>query len=847
MQVPILAIGNRVLFPNATIRISLGKAESVNLVQDLVSKPLTECTSPTKQQYIGIVSLVPDGESNEYAHRENSKVFTCGTLAKIVQVCHLKMDNSEYSILVQGVKRMVIHEFVQFKPFWIGSISEMVLASIDDAQVVKSKMVQLRNAAKEWIQLLDGNHELMVYAKQFMKSMLNSTFVDMLAFHMDISVVDKYKILASDCVMKRCELMLMHVKEKLLQVQVAIKIQHKMENQMQDTRRVYYLKQQLMAIKEELSSMEGNSTTASEDELDDDEQLKNILMNMHLPDGARKMVLRDLKKLAALQPSQSEYRVIQTYLEWIADLPWNTESIETLTLNSVRGQLNRDHFGLHKVKCRIEQYIAVQCLKQKRNAEVSMAGPILCLVGPPGVGKTSLGISIAKATNRKFERISLGGVHDESEIRGHRRTYVGAMPGSIIHAIKRAKRKNPVLLLDEIDKLGKGHAQGDPASALLEVLDPAQNHSFVDHYLNTPFDVSKVFFVATANSIDSIPRPLLDRMEIIHVNGYMINEKVKIAERYLVPKQQSEHCVSENQVQFPQGSMEYLIHHYTRESGVRKLEQCLAAIFRHVAVQVVEFEMNDQSVPFAPIMITIPVMVKILGVESFDSERASTVGYPGVATGMAWTPTGGEILFVEATQMAGSGKLSLTGQLGDVMKESIMLALSWIRSNTTCISKVLSSTFNLKDFTLQLPLPDRMDIHVHFPAGAIPKDGPSAGVAIVIALISMFTSTTIPSTISMTGEISLRGLVLPVGGIKEKVIAAHRAGIQRVLLPSRNKKNAESELPSKLLSSISILYVDSLLDALSAVFESTSPNVLPTPLNDTALRDTNGPILSSFL
>jgi len=559
---------------------------------------------------------------------------------------------------------------------------------------------------------------------------------------------------------------------------------------------------------------------------------------------------RELQRMKRMQPAQPEYNVIRTYLENLADLPWGKNSKDRLSPQAAMDQLNSDHYGLEKVKRRIVEYIAV------RNLKGDMKGPLICLVGPPGVGKTSLGKSVAAALNRKFYRLSLGGVRDEAEIRGHRRTYIGAMPGSIMQALKRAGTSNPVILLDEIDKLGSD-VRGDPASALLEVLDPAQNKTFTDHYINLPFDLSRVFFLSTANNVGTIPAPLLDRMELVQLPGYIAQEKAHIAQRYILPRQLEDHGITTDELEVSEDAVYRAISGWTREAGVRNLEREIANLCRHVAVKVVDWasshqpepeqggteeaqaimeedgddneveedamqdslkmEEDDDGIemeeedgvqdvllpptePFPKIFVSADMLDGILGQEKFEHESALRVSTPGVATGMAWTQAGGELLFIEASQMQGSGSVMITGSLGDVMKESAKIAQSWIRANADMIGEVLGlPTANLakKD--------DEHDLHIHFPAGAVPKDGPSAGVAITTALVSLLTGTLVRSDTSMTGEVSRRGLVMPVGGVKEKILAAHRGGIKHIILPERNQKDLE-ELPDEVRQELTFTF-----------------------------------------
>jgi len=555
---------------------------------------------------------------------------------------------------------------------------------------------------------------------------------------------------------------------------------------MSKTQREYYLRQQLKAIKEELGEL-----GEEEEELD---ELAERLKKAGLPPEVDKVAQKELNRLKSIPTASSEYTVARTYLDWIADLPWAKKTDDNLDIENARAILDSDHYGLEKIKKRILEYLAVRKLKN------DMRGPILCFVGPPGVGKTSLGQSIARATGRKFVRLSLGGVRDEAEIRGHRRTYVGALPGRIIQSMKKAGMVNPVMMLDEIDKLGADF-RGDPSAALLEVLDPEQNFSFSDHYLDLPYDLSKVMFIGTANLLDPIPGPLKDRMEILELPGYTFEEKVHIAQNHLVPKQLREHGLSAESVSLTEKALIKIIMAYTREAGVRNLERRIADVCRAVAVEVA----SGRIAVGAKRPVDEGDLTEMLGPEKFYNETAERTEIPGVATGLAWTAAGGDILFIEATKMSGKGSMTLTGQLGDVMKESAQAALSYLRSKADNLG--IPANFL-----------ERTDIHIHFPAGSIPKDGPSAGVTILTALVSLLTGIRVRSDVAMTGEVTLRGLVLPVGGIKEKVLAAHRAGIKRIIIPARNEKDLV-DVPAQARNEVEFVYASHMDEVLAAALE----------------------------
>ncbi|MBU0697858.1 MAG: endopeptidase La, partial [Proteobacteria bacterium] len=562
------------------------------------------------------------------------------------------------------------------------------------------------------------------------------------------------------------------------------KIQSQVKGDMDKRQREYYLREQLKAIQEELG--EKDKTTV---EVDD---YRAKIEEKNLPEEARKEAERELDRLSRMHPSSAEYTVASTYLDWLTSLPWHDSTQDNLDIKKARKILDQDHFGLKNAKKRILEFLAVRKLKPESK------GPILCFAGPPGTGKTSLGRSIARALGRQFFRISLGGVRDEAEIRGHRRTYVGALPGRIIQGIRRSGSNNPVFMLDEIDKVGSDF-RGDPSSALLEVLDPEQNFSFSDHYLDVAFDLSKVMFITTANILDTIPPALRDRMEVLQLLGYTQDEKIKIANRYLVPRQREAHGLKANQISFTKGAVNHIISGYTREAGLRNLEREIASICRGVAAKIAEDDVTS-------INIKVENVSEYLGPLRMTSEAKARTSTPGVAMGLAWTPTGGELLFIEATSMTGSKGLTLTGQLGDVMKESATAALSFIRTNAVSLG-IADDYFQTHD------------IHIHVPAGAIPKDGPSAGVTMLTALTSLLTNKTIKKDLAMTGEITLRGQVLPVGGIKEKVLAAHRAGIKTVILPKWNAKDLE-DIPKEVQNKIDFCFVDKMRDVLNIALEN---------------------------
>ncbi|PKY37888.1 ATP-dependent protease La [Rhizophagus irregularis] len=593
----------------------------------------------------------------------------------------------------------------------------------------------------------------------------------------------------------------MSIAIELLARQINIlKVTQKVHSTMSKKHKEFYLRQQLNAIKEELGERDDSSH-----EDDDITDLTKRIKEAGLSPEANKAAQRELKRLKRMHSTQAEYQVVRTYLEWLSEIPWSKSTSEIIDIDKARQQLEDDHYGLESVKKRILEYLAVLKLKG------DLKGPILCLLGPPGVGKTSLGKSIASALGRKFHRISLGGVRDEAEIRGHRRTYIGAMPGLIAQGLKRVGANNPIFLLDEIDKVGHLSNHGDPSAALLEVLDPEQNNTFNDHYLNVPLDLSKVLFIATANQVDTIPAPLLDRMELINIPGYTFEEKINIAQRHLLPKQITNHGLSLDDVKMLDEVLLKIASGYTREAGVRNFEREIASVCRAKAVEYANAKDKNELENYNN-EVTAKEIENILGVTKFDSEVAERAARPGVVTGLAWTSSGsGGILFIEATQMAGKGDLQLTGKLGEVIRESARIALSWVRAHAFQLGITTSKTEPTFFF--------QRDVHIHFPAGAIGKDGPSAGVALTIALVSLFTHRQVPTTTAMTGEITLRGQVLPVGGIKEKIIGAHRAGIKKVILPARNRKDVEGDVPVNVKNEINFVYANNIFDVLLGAFE----------------------------
>ncbi len=655
-----------------------------------------------------------------------------------------------------------------------------------DASRNEALFYNLKEIAREVVQLLPGTTESLI---KLIDRIEDSAYLtNVCAAYLNLSLSQKQELLENVLVESRIETLLnaMQKEREILSIQQDIR--DKMTDRLNKAQREAILREQLKTIRSELGEEPGEDAA---------DELEKKLKDAELPAEAQQQVQEEMHRLRSLPVASAEFHVVRTYLEWMAALPWNKKTESPIDLKKARRILDEDHYGLEEVKRRILQFLAVAKLKN------DIHGPILCLVGPPGVGKTSLGQSIARALGRKFIRTSLGGVRDEAEIRGHRRTYVGALPGRIIQSIKRAGTRNPLMMLDEIDKLRSDY-HGDPSSAMLEVLDPEQNKAFTDHYIDVPFDLSDVFFVMTANVVDTIPPALLDRMEVIEVNSYTSYEKVKIAKRYLVPKLLKEHGLSEEQIQISDDALQLLIHQYTREAGVRELQRKIAALFRAVAEKIV-LRLEEHAESSAKIEIQVDFLRDVLGPERYFPELTARSMKPGIATGLAWTPHGGDLIFVEATAVpAGKGNLILTGQLGDVMKESAHLALSLTRST---LSSILPIHFDFGNH----------DIHIHVPAGSIPKDGPSAGVTLFAALASLVLNKAISPTLAMTGEITLRGVVLPVGGIREKILAAHRGGVKKVILSKRNEPDL-MQVPEELRSQLTYLWVETVEDVLEAVF-----------------------------
>ncbi|MFC1515463.1 endopeptidase La [Thermodesulfobacteriota bacterium] len=761
---PILPLFDAALFPKMVLPLVVMQEQSIQLVDEAMSQA----------RIIGLVVAKKAITEGTYSKED---LHGIGTSALILKMA--KTEDNRAQLLAQGLERFKITEYIKGKPYLQARVEHIQ----DDVKKDKEIEALMTNVVSQFTRIV----ELTPGLPQEMGAMAKSIqepgiLADMAASTINSTLEEKQAVLETLNVKKRLKKVTQLVNYQLEVLELGNKIQSEVKGDMDKKQREYYLREQLKKIQEELGEKD-EATVEVED-------YRAKIEEKNLPEEARKEAERELGRLSRMHPSSAEYTVASTYLDWLTTLPWHDSTADNLDIKKAKKVLDDDHYGLKKPKKRVIEYLAVRKLKPESK------GPILCFAGPPGTGKTSLGNSIARALGRKFIRISLGGVRDEAEIRGHRRTYVGALPGRIIQGIRRSGSNNPVFMLDEIDKVGSDF-RGDPSSALLEVLDPEQNFSFSDHYLDVPFDLSKVMFITTANILDTIPPALRDRMEVLQLLGYTLDEKIKIASRYLIPRQREAHGLKANQITFTKGALKRIISGYTREAGLRNLEREIASVCRGVAAKIASGDARSAK-------IRIEEVSEYLGGVRLISDVKTRVSTPGVAMGLAWTPTGGEILFVEATAMKGRKGLTLTGQLGDVMKESATAALSFIRANAASL-KIDEDFF------------ENNDIHVHVPAGAIPKDGPSAGVTMLTALVSLLTHKPIKKDLAMTGEITLRGQVLPVGGIKEKVLAAHRAGIKTLILPKWNEKDLE-DIPEKVQKEIEFHFIDKMMNVLKIAF-----------------------------
>jgi ATP-dependent Lon protease len=752
------------LFPHAVLPLTVGRESSIQLIESM-----------GEERAIVVVAQL-DARLDSPQPADLHAVGTLATVHKVV-----RMPNQSRFVFTEGVERVRLVRYSQTGPFMVAEVE-----TLEDADPAATASVEalVRNVTGEFQQIVAESPTLSDELRTIAANIDDpSRLVDFVASSLPfLTTDDKQQLLETASVSTRLELLNQHLAKEIEVQQLRTKIQTEVQDQVQQSQRDYYLREQLKAIQKELGEQdEGQRET---------DELRQKIEAAGMPEDVKKEAMKELARLARMSPMAADYSLTRNYIEWLALLPWAKSSGSKVNIEKAKEILDEDHYELKKVKDRILDYLSVLELKP------DMKGPILCFVGPPGVGKTSLGRSIARALGRKFQRVSLGGMHDEAEIRGHRRTYIGALPGQIIQSIRRAETNDPVMMLDEIDKLGRDF-RGDPASALLETLDPEQNCAFRDNYLDVPFDLSKTLFICTANMLDTVPPPLLDRMELIFLQGYSEDEKMHIASRYLIPRQIKENGITPEQIEFPEEAVRYIVRHYTREAGVRKLEQALGTVCRKQARRVVEGKKEKLEVTRESIKEFLGgIQVRV------DTEVAERVKRPGVAVGLAWTPAGGDILFIEANKMKGKGGFTMTGQIGEVMQESMQAALTWVRSNAATLGLA-------EDFTKEL------DLHIHVPAGAIPKDGPSAGVTMTTVLASLLTDVPVRPLTAMTGEITLSGNVLPVGGIKEKFLAARRAGVQTIILPADNRQDVEEDLTPELTEGVTIHYASRIEDVLA--------------------------------
>ncbi|MEX2166434.1 MAG: endopeptidase La [Methyloceanibacter sp.] len=770
----LLPTRNAVLFPGIVVPLALGRPQSIAGAQ----------AAAQNDKPIGVL-LQKDASVESPGPEQLHGVGTVGEILRYVTA-----PDGNHHLIARGTRRFRVREFLPGYPYLVARVDEIGEVEVFSTEIA-ARMHQLKERAREAISLLPNVLPEIAGAVEQMQS--PAALADFIANVSDLTPPEKQDLLETFEVGERLDKLLRYLAQQIEVLKLSKQIGEQTQESLSGRQREHILREQLRQIQKELGEGEDGQAEIAE--------LRETIEKAGMPEEAEKQARKELKRLERMPEASAEHGMIRTYLDWLIELPWSKLSDERIDIAEARRILDEDHYGLSKVKQRILEYLAVRKLKPEGKS------PILCFVGPPGVGKTSLGQSIARATGRKFVRLSLGGVHDEAEIRGHRRTYIGALPGNVIQSILKAETRNPVMMLDEMDKLGQGF-HGDPSSALLEVLDPEQNSTFRDNYLAVPFDLSRVMFIGTANVLDQIPGPLRDRMEIIELPGYTEEEKVEIAKRYLVKRRLEATGLTPEQAEIGDDAIRAIIRDYTREAGVRNLERELGAIFHRVAMNIAEGKTERMTIEEKDLH-------AILGARRFESEVAMRTSVPGVATGLAWTPTGGDILFVEAARVPGNGKLILTGQLGDVMKESAQAALSLVKAR--------ASTLGIDPASFE-----KSDIHVHVPAGAIPKDGPSAGVAMFIALTSLLTGRTVKSDTAMTGEISLRGLVLPIGGVKSKVLAAVRAGITTVMLPQRNQKDYE-DVPEAAREAVRFVWVSTVDDAIQAALEPPSAETQQRP------------------
>jgi len=781
---PVLPVRDTVLFPGAVLPLTVGRESSLALVNSLEGD----------EKLLAVVAQL-DPRIEDPAAADLHKV---GTVAKVHKT--VKMPNGNVVVFLEGLQRVQVAELITIRPFMRARVEPQpdIIGEVD------AELEALQRNAQELFRDVVGHSPQLSDDLQSVAMNIDDPgrLADFIAGTLpSLSTLVRQELIETPNVRKRLEALIRELSKELEVLELRSKIHEQVQEQVSQNQREYLLREQMKAIQKELGE--------SDDSMQEIDELRKKVEDANMPAEAKKECERELKRLAKMTPASAEYMVSRTYLEWMTSLPWSKSSgHEEIDISKAQTILNEDHYDLEKVKERILDYLAVKKLQP------GMKGPILCFIGPPGVGKTSLGKSIARSLGRKFVRIALGGMHDEAEIRGHRRTYIGALPGQIIQGIKRAEMNDPVMMLDEVDKLGRDF-RGDPSSALMEVLDPEQNNAFRDHYLDVPFDHSKVLFIATANWMDPIPEPLRDRMEIIELPGYTGEEKLHIAHKYLIPKQASEHGLKVGeQLEFTDEGLREIIHSFTREAGVRNLEREIATITRKQARRIAEGKPEKM-------VVTPEVVREFLGVPKFRTEKevAERVKKPGVAVGLVWTPVGGDIIFIEATRMRGGKQFTMTGHLGEVMQESMTAALTWTRANA-------------ERYGIDPDFFRKQDIHIHVPSGAVPKDGPSAGAAMVTSLVSLLSGRPVREGVAMTGEMTLSGVVLPIGGVKEKVLGAKRAGIKEVLLPADNEPNAVADLTPEILGDMKIIYVRTLDEVLENALEkepTTSAIVPPEP------------------
>ncbi len=764
----ILPVRNIVLFPGTVLPIGMNREASIAAAQEVVRA----------ERKLGVL-LQRDSDKDEVTGDDLHRI---GTVASVLR--YVTGQDGAHHLVLQGERRFRVLDFQPGLPYLMARV-EFLPEQMQSSSEIEALALNLKRLAAEAIGLLPRAPAELANAVQSIES--PAALVDLVASFLDVKVSERQQLLETLDLKARLDRVSELVSHRIEVMKLQRQIEEQTRGAIDERQREILLREQMKQIQKELGEDAGLSEEMKE--------LGEAIDKAGMPEEAQEQAKQALKRLERMPDTGPEYSMLRAWLDWMIQLPWSKLDEEAIDIANARRVLDEDHYGLDKIKKRILEFLAVRKLNPQGRS------PILCFVGPPGVGKTSLGQSIARALGFKFVRTSLGGVHDEAEIRGHRRTYVGALPGNIVQALRKAGTRNPVLMLDEIDKLGAG-IHGDPSSALLEVLDPEQNNTFRDNYLGVPFDLSRVLFIATANVLDTIPGPLRDRMELIELTGYTEDEKVEIAKRYLVKRQLEANGLKAEQASITEEALRHIVRDYTREAGCRNLERGIGAVLRNVAVRIAEGTIEQRTVEPDELR-------SILGAPRYESEAAMRTSVPGVATGLAWTPVGGDILFVESTRIPGSGRLILTGQLGDVMRESAQAALSLVKSRSESLG-------------IDPHLYKKSDLHIHVPAGAIPKDGPSAGVAMFTSLVSLLTARTVASDVAMTGEVSLRGLVLPVGGIKEKVIAAHRAGIRTVLLPARNRNDVE-DVPESVRKELKFVFCERVDDALRAALGITTP------------------------